>query len=291
MKKASIAFCFVSAALFMVSGQVFGLTQYNDGSVHNIDFPIWDDVWVDYSLPKMQTTVNLHDNSAIHHPYKLQAYQDSHINIIGSQDHLISIGPLNAFDNSRITMSGGIGQTFYSYNNSLLAMSGGRFNFLFAHDNSQYVMSGGSAVELYAYDASQIIVSDFTSSSIFAYDNSHVMIKGGHINGNLNTGGNSHVTIIGGIVDSYIFLKDDSTIILDGANFAIDGIPFVSGEITSILRGTLESEPYRWLTGTLANGDIINNQFKIGDTASIILIPEPASLFLLALGGALVRKR
>lgn len=291
MKNVKMTICLMSAVLFMATGQVFGLTQYKDGDTHNIDYPLWDDVWVDYLSPSMQTTVNLHDNSAIHSPYKLQAYQDSQINIVGSQDYLISIGPLNAFDNSRITMSGGTGQTLYTYNNSQLAMSGGRFNFLYAYDNSQYVMSGGIAIELYAYNSSQIIVSNFTSGAFFTCDNSHVMIMGGYINGNLNTDGNSHVTIAGGIIDNYIFLKDDSIIVLNGANFAIDGTPFVSGEITSILGGTLESEPHRWLTGTLANGDIINNQFKIGDTAKIVLIPEPCTMLLLGLGGMLIRKR
>jgi len=39
------------------------------------------------------------------------------------------------------------------------------------------------------------------------------------------------------------------------------------------------------MTGTLASGDIINNQFRIGNTAKIVLIPEPATFLLLGLGG------
>jgi hypothetical protein len=69
------------------------------------------------------------------------------------------------------------------------------------------------------------------------------------------------------------------------------GTPLGYCEITSILGGNYENEPLRRLTGTLANGDIINNQFRIGETAKIVLVPEPATLLLLGLGAVMVRKR
>jgi len=46
------------------------------------------------------------------------------------------------------------------------------------------------------------------------------------------------------------------------------------------------------LTGTLLSGDPINNQFRIGNNAKIVLVPEPATIVLLGLGGlALLRRR
>ena len=46
------------------------------------------------------------------------------------------------------------------------------------------------------------------------------------------------------------------------------------------------------LTGTLHSGALLNNSFSISTDASITLIPEPATLSLLALGGlALLRRR
>ncbi len=56
-------------------------------------------------------------------------------------------------------------------------------------------------------------------------------------------------------------------------------------------------EPYRTLTGTLASGDLINNQFRIGENATIKLvsIPVPSAVILGSLGltfsGWLLHKR
>jgi hypothetical protein len=80
-------------------------------------------------------------------------------------------------------------------------------------------------------------------------------------------------------------------LIINGSNFAIDGTPFVSGQITSILGGDFSNEPSRRLTGILANGDIINNQFLIGNTAEIVLVPEPATLLLLGFGMVMLRRK
>jgi hypothetical protein len=77
--------------------------------------------------------------------------------------------------------------------------------------------------------------------------------------------------------------EGSSRITIDGSNFAIDGTPL--GEITTIL-GTGGS--FRRLTGTLANGDIINNQFRISDDAKLFLVPEPATLLLLGFGAVMM---
>ena len=86
-------------------------------------------------------------------------------------------------------------------------------------------------------------------------------------------------------------MEQNGILEINGSNFAVDGIPLGFGEIKSTLGGYYENEPFRTLTGTLANGDIINNSFRIGDYASIVLVPEPVTLLLLGLGGAIVRKR
>jgi hypothetical protein len=60
------------------------------------------------------------------------------------------------------------------------------------------------------------------------------------------------------------------------------------GTLTSKLGGGLSNEPHRYLTGTLANGDQLGVNFYIGNSASITLVPEPATLFLLGLGAAML---
>ena len=76
-------------------------------------------------------------------------------------------------------------------------------------------------------------------------------------------------------MNSDILFAGDAAALIYGSDFAIDGTPVGYGNITSILGGDYTNEPYRTLTGTLQNGDILNNQFRIGDTAQITLVPEP----------------
>ena len=45
------------------------------------------------------------------------------------------------------------------------------------------------------------------------------------------------------------------------------------------------------LTGILANGDAISNDFYISTNASIVLMPEPTALLLVGLGVVIMRRR
>jgi hypothetical protein len=99
----------------------------------------------------------------------------------------------------------------------------------------------------------------------------------------------------GGTITNDIMADGQAILAISGSNFAIDGISVGFGEIKSIFGGGYSNDPFRRLTGTLANGDRINSPFQIGgNTASIVLVeavPEPATLLLLGLGGVLLSKR
>jgi hypothetical protein len=95
----------------------------------------------------------------------------------------------------------------------------------------------------------------------------------------------------GGTIVTEMVFTANAELILNGSNFAVDGIPVGFGKITSLLSGDYSNEPYRTLTGTLSNGDILNSPFRIGDYASITLVPEPATLMLLGLGAAVIRRK
>ena len=213
---------------------------------------------------------------------------------------------LYANDNSQITMSGGSVDILYAYNSSRVNMSGGSVGEEFiAYGSSQVTMSGGSVgldvpfggADLSARDSSRVNMSGgLVRGSLCGLGSSQVTMSGGSVSGYLHAYGSSQVTMSGGSVSGYLYAQDSSRVTmsggtirnenlilleatailaLDGTNFAIDGTPFNFGEITSILGGAYSNEPYRRLTGTLANGDILNNPFQIGNTAKIVLIPAP----------------
>jgi len=220
MSRKNLTISVMVLVLCLASPQVMGLTQFLDGSTHNINYKINDDVWVDYQAPGMQTTINwLNGASTCAAVCHLAGFEDSRINIFGG-----SIGyALSAYDRSQVTMSGG----------SISSLVGGLVG---AFDSSQVTISGGTLAFLLADDSGQVTI--------------------------------------------------------QGSDFAVDGKYFGYGKLTSTLGGPCSDEPYgRHLTGILPTGDMLDSDFKIGHDARIVLVPEPATLLLLGLGGLMLLRR
>ena len=72
-----------------------------------------------------------------------------------------------------------------------------------------------------------------------------------------------------------------------GTNFTINGSPVEYGTYIN-LNGQNYTDYY--LTGTLLSGEAISNHIYLYDDTSLVLIPEPATLFLLGLGAVMLRK-
>ena len=155
-----------------------------------------------------------------------------------------------------------------------ITMSGGTADCMEASGNSQAIMSGGTVVgSLFVRDSSQLTMSGGTVGYLFS-DGGQTTMSGGRLSETLG-----------------IRLDTGAELIIEGSNFAIDGTLFGFGEITSILGGGYTLEPYRRITGTLSNGDVLNTQFQIGRNASITLVPEPCTLLLLGLGAVMLRRK
>ena len=118
---------------------------------------------------------------------------------------------------------------------------------------------------------------------VTALDNCVMTISGGEmLFGGVDANDNSRVSISGGLFESLRAGRSSGdhtsliTIAGSGFNYPFGEIPDSAGT----------------LTGMLANGDPIDAPFSIYDNASIVLVPEPATLSLLALGGlALLSRR
>ncbi|MCJ7730067.1 MAG: PKD domain-containing protein [Sedimentisphaerales bacterium] len=259
MKNVRMTIWMVVTVLVMAAGNIFGAMEFKDGGTHNIDYAFHiSDIYVDYLTPGMQTTINLLSGGDVQ---GFNAYEDSRINIIDGY-----VGNLDARDRSQVTMSGGTAGCLDARDSSQVTMSGGlvRDN-LRSWGNSQVTISGGSVgIWLITLGNSQVTMSGGTNAcSLNTYDSSRFNWSGGTMEGELMLG-----------------MEDGSTAIVTiyGYNFAIDGTPFGFGEITSILGGDWGDEPFRHLSGTLLSGDLLNNDFRIGYNAKIILVPEPNTL-------------
>ena len=135
-------------------------------------------------------------------------------------------------------------------------------------DYSQVNMSGGSI-----------------GFELFTWDNSQAIISGGSIAYDLNTFNNSDVFIFGGTIGSGLNIQDNSEVTISGTNFAINGFAVDYGTYTAL------DYTSGILTGILANGDPMNNEFGIANDARITLVPEPASLLLVGIGSLWLRRR
>lgn len=109
------------------------------------------------------------------------------------------------------------------------------------------------------------------SGGISAHDSSQVAISGGALQ-NVFGYGSSQITVSGGRIYREFNLEDNAALTIVGSGFAVDGTPVGYIELTSILGGNYPDEPTRRLTGTLLNGDPLDNDFHIGHNAKIILV-------------------
>jgi hypothetical protein len=98
----------------------------------------------------------------------------------------------------------------------------------------------------------------------------------------LNASNTSTANISGGSVD-YLGAFDSSTVIFHGRDFQVAGSLVLDGDRVLGI-GLLSGE---WMDGTPWSVSILMHD----PTATILAIPEPATLFLLGLGAVLLRKR
>jgi len=245
----------------------------------------------------------------------VSAYGNS--TIIADFDSSYSWCYVEAYDSSKVTVYGWVGSGVWANDDSVVAVNALIEGSLWASGRANVTVDGEVRGGLSAGGSSNVIISGASIGNIWgepcgliAYDNSTVTIAGGWIGGALESpavcavgnstvaifagtlgddlvaGGESNVTISGGSIEGDIYVR--STLAVDGHDYYIDGQSFPYG-------GTLDSggQPSRTgtLTCTLTNGGSLSNTFTIYDGGTLVLIPEPATLSLLTLGGLPVLRR
>lgn len=258
------------AVICLISTETEATLVFDDGATHEIDYTINKLVQVrakETFWGQQATTVNLLSGGII-------------------------VSSLWAYDNSQISIfDGSIEDEFRAYEGCYVNISGGSISNNFkTRDNSQAYISGGAISSLQTSDNSYMNISDGSiDGGLFAEENSRVDVSGGRVGHNVDSEGNSRVNISGGLeTGNNIYIRDYSVVTIYGSDFVIDGVSLESGTFGAYPNG---SERHGLLTGTLSNGDPINNYVHIKDDAKLVLIPEPTTLLLLGLGTLVLRKR
>jgi hypothetical protein len=205
----------------------------------------------------------------------LLTYNNSTINISGGNVGIAGNGGgLGAFDNSTVNISGG-------------QVGGLGKGGLSAYGSSTVNLSGDGYIErLTASYTSIVNIYGGSIQGVFRGEgNSSINITGGDLYSGLDVYDFSQVTISGRFYSPHLNANNNSRIIFYGSDFAIDGVQVAYGQYyaSDFANGRI--------TGTLINNSILDKQFAIYDNASIVLIPEPATLVLFSLGAVMLRKK
>ena len=174
-----------------------------------------------------------------------------------------SVGMLYAHDTSMVNTTGGSVSGLGAYATSTVDITGGSVGSLVAHDTSTANITSGWVETLYAHETSTVNMSGNGVSWLNAYDSSMVSISGGTVRS--------------------LHAYDTSTITVLGKDFVLgSGLWLRGNEVFGT--GTLSGQ---WLAGTHWTMGIWGND----ETATILLIPEPATLLLFGLGGLTLRRK
>lgn len=161
-------------------------------------------------------------------------------------------------------------------------ISGGSFSGLGAAESSTVNLFAGSVGSFYTYHSSTANIYGGSVLILESYDSSCVGIFGGFFENHARAQDYSQIVISGGIFADELVAIENSIMTICGTDFSIDGFSVGYGEI---------AVPSGILAGTLASGETINNNFHIYEDATIVLVPEPATVLLLSFGAVMLRKR
>jgi len=195
-----------------------------------------------------------------------------------------SFGQLSVSDNSQLIADGVNANEIYHEshdNHSHMTFSQGHIGTIFrGRDFSETEISDSTTNSIESHEYSLVnLLDSYISGSVTAYEDSEITVDDCYIAGNVTASGNACVELLGGYFNGDVTAgSGEATIILHGLDFAIDGLAVDLGRYyaSDFAAGRI--------TGQMLNGDLLDCNFSISGNSSILLVPEPASLLLLAAG-------
>lgn len=256
MKK-SILICIGFAVTISVS---MGTVYFNDGQYHCINYEIADVINIDYGLPTVATQVELVNGGSVE---GVGACGDSSFTMSGGQ-----VGwSITSAENSHVTVEGGYIVADLNVHSPYTFIKGGSFRSGVAMNGCLYISGGLFRDHVEAYNTGRIIMTGGTITKIlWVENNTYARVAGGTIQGDLWAG--HWFTNYGGFMQ------------LEGHNFVVNGQPIAYGESVKKYADTViyynDTCLSGRVTGTLSNGDLLDNVFYIWGPGDIQVIEEPA---------------
>lgn len=250
-----------------------------------------------YTPLAMAEIINWKDG--LSHTINDNTYENDHIRV----DRFITHNP-----GTHVTFEGGTVGQLDSHRNATITMTGGVVTGeLEASGSSTITMTGGTVKDDFIASGYSTVtmLGGSLESNFQAKYNGTVIMTGGTVAGTVSAVDNANFTLSGGSIGNLLGAGQNGTTYLDGTGFKVDGQTLSYGDKLSdfvpLFEYRLEGNIFDYytgtITGTLADGTALNNEFKIyntgnfAGTADIIIIPEPCSLVLLSLGGLMLRKK
>lgn len=230
-------------------------------------------------------------------PHTINTYHNSNLDIDPDND-IIPSTRVNLIEGGKYSGSIDI------YNHATLNINGGTVNYggFHAYGDSIVTITDGMVLGYSsAVDNSTVNILGGDTKNLSLHGNATLSIYGGSLEAFSNYG-NSIISVFGGSIEDYLRVGDSGIIYLYGTDFEVNGQTLSPGDHLSDfvpLTHWVETHYQKTgiITGTLADGTVLNNTFNIIYSngievpADIIIIPEPAALALLGLGGLLIRRK
>ena len=140
-------------------------------------------------------------------------------------------------------------------------------------------MTGSEVWGIHAKESSTFNLFDGVAHRVYAESSSSIYIYGGTIDRSLNVAGSSTVSLFGGEEFGDVAIFDSEVLKIYGYGFEYQPAGAGSGMLSGY-----------WLDGTPFSGMYLRMLPEPFPGSQIVLIPEPSTLFLLLLGGLVVKK-
>ncbi len=236
---------------------------------------------------------------------------------ISDSDQYVQVFVRSINQTTTVNVTGGQIGTLFGYNNSVINITGGTFRqeyynyhpenndgdnlFLAPYTHNIYV-EDSSTLNYYGADLDSALCAGESTTTVFdgrlslvLAGDSKINITGGEITGigytrSINPECASHLSISGGAFSGKVLLIDDCVADIYGYGFVYDPDGWINDDPRiGTAGGQLQGF---WADGTPFSIDFVDTYFNDSYShVNLHVIPEPATLSLLAIGAVLVRKR